>query len=69
MNSTVRIDELQARLRLQLHGQVQELRLLFRENGLVLHGSARTYYAKQLAQHAAMKATRLRIVANQIEVS
>jgi hypothetical protein len=69
VNSTVRIDELQARLRLQLHGQVQELRLLFRENGLVLHGSARTYYAKQLAQHAAMKATRLRIVANQIEVS
>ena len=68
MNSTVRIDELQARLRLQLHGQVQELRLLFRENGLVLHGSARTYYAKQLAQHVALETSGLSILINEIRV-
>jgi hypothetical protein len=35
----------------------------------VLRGRARTYYAKQLAQHAVMQATALPILRNEIEVS
>lgn len=61
----------------QLEAQVQELlswracnvRLALRDNGLVLRGCARTYYAKQLAQQAVMEATVLRILANEIEVA
>jgi hypothetical protein len=60
--------ELQVLLQSQLRGRVQNLRLLLHEGGLILRGLSRTYYAKQLAQHAAMKASRLRIVANEIEV-
>jgi hypothetical protein len=51
-----------------LGGRVSDLRLLLRGNGLVLQGRARSYYAKQLAQEAVMKATKLPVVANEIEV-
>jgi hypothetical protein len=39
------------------------------DKGLILCGRARTYYAKQRAQHAVMEATGLPILANEIEVS
>ena len=61
--------ELEARIQCRLSGKVCEFRLVVVESGLILRGRAHTYYAKQLAQHAVMKATGLRIVANQIEVS
>jgi hypothetical protein len=38
------------------------------EDGLLLRGYSHSYYVKQLAQHAVMQATNLRIVANEIEV-
>jgi osmotically-inducible protein OsmY len=38
------------------------------EGGVVLHGQAPSYYAKQLAQHAVMRATDVRILANEIVV-
>jgi hypothetical protein len=38
-------------------------------SGKALRGFAHTYYAKQLAQHAVMEATKLPILANEIEVS
>jgi hypothetical protein len=44
------------------------LKLKVRDDGLVLRGHARTYYAKQLAQHAVMEFTKLPIRANEIEV-
>jgi hypothetical protein len=47
-----------------LGGRVSDLRLLLRDNGVVLQG----YYAKQLAQEAVMKATKLPLLANEIEV-
>jgi hypothetical protein len=47
---------------------VRDLQVLGRDNGLVLKGHSRTYYAKQLAQHAVMEATQLPILANEIEV-
>ena len=49
--------------------RVRDLRLVVRGNSLILHGRTHTYYAKQLAQHAVMQATRLPIQANEIEVT
>ena len=60
---------LETRVQSRLNGRVRHCRLVLREGGLVLMGHSRTYYAKQLAQHAVMEATRLPIVANEIEVS
>ncbi|MBI3410336.1 MAG: hypothetical protein HY040_18510 [Planctomycetes bacterium] len=55
-------------VRSRLYGRIREFRLTFQQHGLVLQGHARTYYAKQLAQHAIMQATELPIAANDIEV-
>ena len=59
---------LEAHLQDRLAGRVHDLRLLFRDDGLVLQGHSRTYYAKQLAQQAVMEACELPIQANEIEV-
>jgi hypothetical protein len=63
------IARLEALIQESLSSQIRCLRVCLEENGLILRGQARTYYAKQLAQHAAMKATRFPIRANPIEVS
>jgi len=63
------LEQIEARLRGQLMGRIRDLTLLLRRDGLVIRGFARTYYAKQLAQHAVMRAIDLPIVANEIEVS
>ena len=47
---------------------VRDLEVVVQEDGLVLRGRVSTYYAKQLAQHAAMEATEIPIQANEIEV-
>jgi hypothetical protein len=52
----------------RLTGHVRDFQLVLRDQGLVLRGHARTYYAKQLAQHAVMEATSLPIRANEIEI-
>jgi hypothetical protein len=59
----------QEHIQCQMSGRVRDLRLLVRDQGLVLQGQAHTYYAKQLAQHAVMEMLRLVIRANEIEVS
>ena len=61
-------DQLAASVQSQLAGRVSDLRLMRTEQGLVLKGRAHSYYAKQLAQHAVMKATGLSLLANDIEV-
>jgi hypothetical protein len=66
--SSMEIDRLELHLRVRLSGRVRDLQVLGRDNGLVLQGRSRTYYGKQLAQHAVMEATALPIVANEIEV-
>ena len=53
----------------RLNGRVRDLKLMARDDGLVLQGHARTYYAKQLAQHAVMELTKLLIRSNEIEVA
>jgi hypothetical protein len=62
------IARLQEQVRSRLRGQVSDLRLLLRDGGLILQGQARTFYAKQLAQHAVMTASRRAIRANEIRV-
>ena len=47
---------------------VHDLRVFVTDRGVVLEGRAATYYAKQLAQHAAMAATGLPLGANRIAV-
>ena len=61
--------ELETRIRSKVRGWVSDFRLVFAEHGLILRGRARTFYAKQLAQHAVMAPTTLPIAANEIEVS
>jgi hypothetical protein len=61
--------ELEARIQCRLGRRIREFRLVVVERGLILRGRADTYYAKQLAQHAVMEVTELRILANEIEVS
>jgi hypothetical protein len=63
------LEQLETRVQSRLNGRVRHFRLVVRECGLILTGHARTYYAKQLAQHEVMEATALPILANEIEVS
>jgi hypothetical protein len=62
------LDQLENRVQVRLCGRIRNLRILLHDDGLVLCGFARTYHAKQLAQHAVMTETQLPILANEIEV-
>ncbi len=62
------LSDLEVQLQHRLRGYVRELRLLHQSQGLVLQGYSATYYAKQLAQHALMKATSLPLLSNEIRV-
>ncbi len=63
------VGQIESHVQNRLAGRVRDFRVLVRENGLVLKGQVRTYYAKQLAQHAVMDRTGVPILANEIEVS
>ena len=63
------LDELEARLQGRLNGRIRNLQVFLQPGGVVLRGLSRTYYGKQLAQHAVMDETDLPIVANEIEVA
>ena len=52
----------------RLGARVRKLRIIVRHDGVILQGLTSTYYAKQLAQHAAMDLADLPLVANEIEV-
>jgi len=52
----------------RLNGRVHGLKIMARGDGLVLQGHARTYYAKQLAQHTVMELSTLLIQSNEIVV-
>jgi hypothetical protein len=60
------VAELELLVACKLAGRVRDLRLRVGERGVTLRGYARTYYAKQLAQHAVMEATDLPVAANEI---
>lgn len=59
---------LESRVLSRLGGQIREFHLVVTDQGLILRGRARTYYAKQLAQHVVMEAAGPPILANEIEV-
>jgi hypothetical protein len=63
-----RIDRLELTVRRRLGNRVLDFRVLVLNEGLVLLGHAATYHAKQLAQHAVMEETKVKILANDIEV-
>ena len=62
------VEQIEVHVGCQLGGRLRDFRVLFRDNGLVLQGHTQTYYAKQLAQHAAMELASAPILANEIEV-
>jgi hypothetical protein len=62
------VEQLEALVQRRLNGRVRALRLLVRDQGLILQGQTSTYHIKQLAQHAAVEITGLEILANEIEV-
>jgi len=63
-----RLQHLETRLQIQLHGRVRDLNLHIGECGVVLRGFSRTYYAKQLAQHMLMQEGDIPISSNDIGV-
>lgn len=63
------LDEFENRLQVRLSGRIQNLHIIRQDRGLILHGRAHTYYAKQVAQHAIMAETDVPILANEIEVA
>ena len=60
--------ELELDVQCQLVGRVRDLCLIRTDGGIILRRYSRTYYAKQLAQHAVMQVTELPILANEIVV-
>lgn len=62
------IEELELQLQRQMRGRIRFLRVAPQNDGLVLSGSAGTYYEKQLAQQALLQSTDLPLVANEISV-
>ena len=63
------IDRLAADTAEKLRGRLAGLRLELHGGGVILRGTAQSFYAKQLAQHAVMSGTDLPIVRNEIEVT
>ena len=58
----------EAHLAKHLRGRLSEVRLSIHLGGVVITGRTRSYYVKQLAQHAVMERVSLPIVANEITV-
>jgi hypothetical protein len=63
------LERVKENIRRRLSGSVRNLTLMLRGDGLVIRGCVRTYYSKQLAQHAVMEFTTVPIRANEIEVT
>jgi hypothetical protein len=59
---------LELQVQRRLGSRIRDLRVIVRQDGVILQGRTATYHAKQLAQHAAMELARLPILANDIEV-
>jgi hypothetical protein len=60
---------LESHIQARLGSRIRHVRVVCRNNGVILQGSAHTYYAKQLVQQSIMEITDLPILANEIEVS
>ena len=67
-NNAEHVIRLEALLQARLGSRVRHLRVMYQNDGVILQGRSRTYYAKQLAQHLVMEITNMLILANEIEV-
>jgi len=61
-------EHIESLMQRRLGNRIRDLRVTVRAEGIILHGRAATYHAKQLAQHAAMELANVQILANEIEV-
>lgn len=61
--------ELAADIRQRNRGLVRDLRLEVAESGVILHGSAYSFYGKQVAQHEVRRLTGLTVLANRMTVA
>ena len=61
-------ENLERQIQSRLGTRVKDLRIEVRAGGLVIHGRAATYHAKQLAQHAAMELAGVPVLVNDIDV-
>jgi hypothetical protein len=66
--SSNRIEEVERLLRQRLRGQVACLRVLVRDEQVVLQGRACRYYVKQLAQVVVLQEMGNTVLVNEIEV-
>lgn len=57
-------EQVEALLKQKLQGRAWDIRLIVEDGFVTLQGRARSYYAKQLAQHVAMEFIRLPIRAS-----
>jgi hypothetical protein len=62
------LGDLEFQMQSRFRGQIRELSVQRQPGGWILRGQCRTFYAKQMAQHAVMQATDEPILANEIEV-
>ncbi|MBX9579371.1 MAG: hypothetical protein K2X87_03605 [Gemmataceae bacterium] len=62
------VAELAAEIRRRHRNAIRELRVEVHEGGLILSGSAYSYYGKQVAQHEALGRTNLVLLANRVVV-
>ncbi|MBM4070782.1 MAG: BON domain-containing protein [Planctomycetes bacterium] len=60
--------QIEAHIQNRLGNRIQNLQVVIRDACLVIQGRSRTYYCKQLAQHAATEVSTLPVGANEIEV-
>lgn len=61
-------EQLELHLQRRLGGRVRDLRVIVRDEGVILQGRAGTYFAKQLAQHAVMELADVPVLSNDIDV-
>lgn len=57
-----------AHLERHLRGRLRNASVSVQRDGVVIRGTTKSYYVKQLAQHAVMKHVSLPIAANEIDV-
>lgn len=63
------LDDIRSSVCEQLSGRLQDFELRPHRGGLILAGRVRSYYAKQLVQHAVMEQTDSLILRNEISVT
>lgn len=62
------LEQIQQEIRRNLSLRVHNFRIRAVDDGLILEGRTKTYYGKQVIQHAVMDATDIPILANNIVV-